>query len=848
MQNIGVPYYVQDNGSCLFNAVSVDLSGTETLSTELRVRTCIEMVTKKDIYTSMPNANKLLWVSPNYITSTFDCAHARGWSSIWTFYALAEVIGTTIKSVYPPLNGGQDIYYKTLNLEATPRNNMHPNDMVTILWTRSTSHKGSMWVANHFSPIILHVDTCTSIDSTDLQSKSYDLDFPPLSSPSATPINIINTSNPQQVHIVDDTPDKHTDSAEGCHMEESDTDCDILNDENDESAQPVFASTPLPNGQTLTASQVFQAVISDNKTVVESIPDGYKDNVYFLLNNSVNISRCQNSKNSNFSDDCGAWDSHSGRTTKTHFIVSPDNSLKWTFLRDGVYCFQTKTNGKKTYTPYNPQPENIVTIHRYYSTLKRDNSYKRRVSWFETLPQHQLLNIHVAVIEYIGTSPRHGQPHGNAKNTTQEYIRTKPEVFDKIKTGIEQRQSSSEIYKNLVLTDSDNAPRDRHQIRNKKYNEKKKSSSSAIGNVADEIIEVLAMVNNDSFVQEVVYTHGNNKPPSIICYTKQQLDDLKQFLMTDQDCILGIDRTFNLGAVYVTNLVYKNKKVVSKETGDHPIFIGPMFLHWEGSFLSYHTFLSHVKARIQESVKCIDLRIGSDDESGLTKAIDSVFPNIERLLCTKHIKDNVSDHLRNKIGCNDQLRTNILNNLFGPNGLTSAIDPSDFHIKARDISRNYPEFDSYFQTRLKDRLFHYVNIPNWQLDYNRLWTNNNCESINHVFKKAVNWQPKSIPNLIQDLHDIVTVHFIDLKRSLYGSGNYELYGRYRKHLHSYQSWQTKTQEQQNNLLHRLLNDVTTKNTSIKSSYKNFEVPQPKRLAAKPYQRIRPRNCRTKPRF
>jgi hypothetical protein len=52
-----------------------------------------------------------------------------------------------------------------------------------------------------------------------------------------------------------------------------------------------------------------------------------------------------------------------------------------------------------------------------------------------------------------------------------------------------------------------------------------------------------------------------------------------------------------------------------------------MFLYWEGSFFSYHTFLSHVKACIHEGVNCINLHFGSDDEPGLTKAIDSVFPN-----------------------------------------------------------------------------------------------------------------------------------------------------------------------------------------------------------------------------
>ena len=34
----------------------------------------------------------------------------------------------------------------------------------------------------------------------------------------------------------------------------------------------------------------------------------------------------------------------------------------------------------------------------------------------------------------------------------------------------------------------------------------------------------------------------------------------------------------------------------------------------------------------------------------MTKALDNVFPTAQRLLCTKHIKDNVSDHLKNSIG------------------------------------------------------------------------------------------------------------------------------------------------------------------------------------------------------
>ena len=117
--------------------------------------------------------------------------------------------------------------------------------------------------------------------------------------------------------------------------------------------------------------------------------------------------------------------------------------------------------------------------------------------------------------------------------------------------------------------------------------------------------------------------------------------------------------------------------------------------------------------------------------------------------------------------------------------------------------------------------------------------------MNHVFKRAVNWTPKSIPELIQNLHDIVKVELIDmnkgnnkiteLRKSLFGTGNYELCGAYRRHLVSCQTWQSKPADQQEKIFSNLLKDVNFKSDTVKSSFKDFEVPRSKRLAAKPYQ-------------
>ncbi|CAC5358289.1 unnamed protein product [Mytilus coruscus] len=427
----------------------------------------------------------------------------------------------------------------------------------------------------------------------------------------------------------------------------------------------------LPNGQNINATQLLSIMLDQQLVVVDSIPTGFKDNVYCVLDNT----------------------------------------------------------------------NNVVTLNRYYTPLKRDKSYKKRGSWFSNLSDTLTDLRNTAVAEYSGVAPRKGVPHGNAQHSSQEYVRTDPNVIDKVKEGLSHKQSCSEIYKNMVLDSPESAPRDHHQIRNLDYNQKKQHKSAPLGNIADEIVHIFSLVNNTDFVKEVVYTEGNNKPPSIICYTKDMMKDMTPFLKSDNDRILGVDRTFNLGAVFVTNFVYKNTKVIRKETVSIPYSLVNYF--WEGSYLNYHTFFSHVKARIQESVRIIDLRIGSDDESGLTKALDDVFPypGTTLLLCTKHMKDNVSDHLKNSVGCNDKDRLQIIDKIFGSTGLVTTDDSVEFDLKSKEIVQKYPQFATYFNAHLKDRLFDHVSVPMKQLkNQDRLWTNNNCESINHVFKKSINWK------------------------------------------------------------------------------------------------------------
>jgi hypothetical protein len=82
----------------------------------------------------------------------------------------------------------------------------------------------------------------------------------------------------------------------------------------------------------------------------------------------------------------------------------------------------------------------------------------------------------------------------------------------------------------------------------------------------------------------------------------------------------------------------------------------------------------------------------------------------------------------------------------------------------------------FYLGKLKDRLNLFVNVPrrNNNEMSNKLWTNNNAESITHVFKVAVNWKPQSTPELINKIYDCVDIQFLHLRSALHSSGHFPL--------------------------------------------------------------------------
>ena len=79
-------------------------------------------------------------------------------------------------------------------------------------------------------------------------------------------------------------------------------------------------------------------------------------------------------------------------------------------------------------------------------------------------------------------------------------------------------------------------------------------------NIADDMHNVINMLSNSHpFLKEIVQCA--DKLPSVICYTDYQM---KHFSSACKTSIVGVDRTFNLGACFVRTTVFQEKKTEEK--------------------------------------------------------------------------------------------------------------------------------------------------------------------------------------------------------------------------------------------------------------------------------------------
>ena len=244
------------------------------------------------------------------------------------------------------------------------------------------------------------------------------------------------------------------------------------------------------------------------------------------------------------------------------------------------------------------------------------------------------------------------------------------------------------------------------------------------------------------------------------------------------------------------------------------------FLHGNSDYNTY-TFFQHLASKLQE---CSSQPVtGSDQEKAMCKAMHYAFPSAAHLTCTRHMCGNAEDYLRDSIGVSEADRARVIDTIFGKNGLAEADESVLFDCRlqlAREACRKFaPAFERHFDECIVPVL--HANLtasetPGLQLPP-RSWTNNNCESVNHVLKQAIDWKAQPLTDLVNTLHEVVKAQYRELERCLFGVGEFQLCQEFRHFSMSVTTWSQSTYNKRQRHFSRFLRTIKPIKTKVVAS-------------------------------
>ncbi|KAK7476527.1 hypothetical protein BaRGS_00032207 [Batillaria attramentaria] len=155
--------------------------------------------------------------------------------------------------------------------------------------------------------------------------------------------------------------------------------------------------------------------------------------------------------------------------------------------------------------------------------------------------------------------------------------------------------------------------------------------------------------------------------------------------------------------------------------------------------------------------------VDHNDEKALREALGRVFPGACRMTCTRHAKQNLNALLADKVGLPKRERKKTVDDIFGKDGVL--VTEKDNTLISDMLLHIADNCDNEHMTRHIRRLAPMMaenakalQCPGLQVE-SALWTNNNCESYNHVLKQATGWKTLKLADLIQQLFTVVEAQY-----------------------------------------------------------------------------------------
>ena len=374
-------------------------------------------------------------------------------------------------------------------------------------------------------------------------------------------------------------------------------------------------------------------------------------------------------------------------------------------------------------------------------------------------------------------------------------------------------------------------PQSEKQVTNMRRSEKLKGRSEGDA-TADDLFVVMQRAHTEDPSAQFIRGIRTTPDPAIVLVYDFQVNDMVRFCTssTAEFCILTIDLTFSLGEFDVTPITYRHLLLESRRSNTHPIFLGPLLVHYCKMFAAYLFFASTLVGlcRPLQGVRAF----GTDGEQALAEAFGHEFAFSQRLTCFIHVKRNVKDKC-NEFHIPSDVSQKILDDIFGAKlggvfveGLVDASGDDDFQRKLDDVilswqncsvpsSANITSFVQWFVTNksrvIRDSMLKPIREECGLGCPPEPFTTNTSESINAMLKRKLDYKQSELPAFIDKVKELVNEQQKELERAVIGRGKYQLKQQYQYLQVTESKWFLMTEEQRKNHLSKL-QLVVLKNT------------------------------------
>ena len=514
-----------------------------------------------------------------------------------------------------------------------------------------------------------------------------------------------------------------------------------------------------------------------------------------------------------------------------------------------------------------PQPDpdrDVVEMTRKYAKMK-DGSLERHIVRLVKCGGEGAAKVGYCVVMYVGES-RLGNPppHGNSRVTQHPFRTTNKHILEKGRLLLGQGKKPRQVQMEMMMRDpSIDHPRDLRQLQNLDY-AMCKDYSMPCATISDEILQVISAWPKSDFIQGLLWIHKDT-PPAIVLFKKQQIDDFVQMcsLENAHEFVTagGFDKTYNISSAFLSAIVFPNKKI--EREGQHPrnwpTWLGPILLHWRSDKSTYTAFFECIKSQMRGcfpegfAINTTKLMLGNDEEQAIVSSVDDTFPNAIKLLCLRHISENLKHHISGFDWAakeKERLHHKIMS-------LAECKDLDDFKLRSslivEEVTREVDREQAEYIEKIIAKLLRYsveprlregtVVIPNF--------TNNRSESYNSYLKLIFDHQPQKIQKLIERLEQIVGFQEKEMKAALHNCGDFRLIREFKKLAISDETWSFWTENRRDDLKDEAVEKLRrarfpeARPNTVFSTDGNLEMPRVNKTAKKPNQEKTPREERTR---